>query len=271
MLRLHDDGLVRRATMARTAFGQPLYTVEIYVVDGWLIDSGPPATSQEIVRFARELNLCGVANTHHHEDHAGGDAALCTLGLIPRAPTLTIPLLAKPYRREFYRRLVWGQPEPVHAVDMGEYLETEQHRFQVIPTPGHCPDHVCLLERSEGWLFSGDLFLGEHVKYLRADEDACVTLDSLRRVMMLDFDTLFCSHAGRVADAKAALCRKIDYWEDIQGRACDLRRAGQPLEAIRDQLLGPEGWMTTFTRGHFSKLNLLRSLIHTSETSPHTM
>jgi hypothetical protein len=32
------------------------------------------------------------------------------------------------------------------------------------------------------------------------------------------------------------------------------------LEVVCDKVLGPEGWMTTFTRGHFSKLNLLRSL-----------
>ncbi len=39
---------------------------------------------------------------------------------------------------------------------------------------------------------------------------------------------------------------------------------GRPLEATRDRVLGPEGWMTTFTRGHFSKLNLLRSLVEST-------
>jgi glyoxylase-like metal-dependent hydrolase (beta-lactamase superfamily II) len=258
--------------MARAPFGQPLYTVEIYVVDGWLIDSGPPATSGELVRFANERGLHGVANTHHHEDHAGGDAALHrTLAFVPRAPALALPLLATPPRLEFYRWLIWGQPEPVQAENMGEFFETEQHRFQVIPTSGHCPDHVCLLEANAGWLFSGDLFIAERVKYLRSDDDARLTLDSLRHVLTLDFDTLFCSHAGSVKDGKAALRRKIDWWENIQGRARDLHQAGQPLESIRDQLLGLEGWMTLFTRGHFSKLNLLRSLVGVSRTNPHVV
>ena len=79
--------------------------------------------------------------------------------------------------------------------------------------------------------------------------------------------TLFCSHAGIVQDGKAALRRKVDYWEDLQGRARDLLRAGQSLESIRDQLLGPESWITAATRGHFSKLNLIRSLVRESETS----
>ena len=254
--------------MARTAFGQPLYTVKIYVVDDWLIDCGPPATGSEIVCLARERRLRGVANTHHHEDHAGGDAALhSALGLVPKVPALAISPLATPPKLEFYRWLVWGQPAPVQADPMGEIFETGQHRFSVVPTPGHCLDHVCLLESGAGWLFSGDLFIGERVKYLRADEDALVTLDSLRHVLALDFDTLFCSHAGIVQDGKAALRRKIDYWENVQGRTRDLLRAGQSLESIRDQLLGSESWMTTATRRHFSKLNLIRSLTRELETS----
>ncbi len=56
MLKLHDDEPVTRGTRARTALGRPLF-VQIYVVDGWLIDCGPPATGGEIVRFARERNL----------------------------------------------------------------------------------------------------------------------------------------------------------------------------------------------------------------------
>jgi len=268
MLKLRDDGPATCATMARTALGQPLYTVKVYVVDGWLVDCGPPATSGEIVRLARERGLCGVANTHHHEDHAGGDAALHrALGFVPQAPALAVPILAAPPKLEFYRRLVWGQPAPAQAEAMGETFETEQHRFTVIPTPGHCPDHACLLEPELGWLFSGDLFIAERVKFLRADEDAQLTLDSLRRVLALDFGTLFCAHAGIVREGKAALRRKIDYWENVQGRARDLLRAGQSLGSVRDQLLGSESWMTVATRGHFSKLNLLRSLVRESETS----
>lgn len=261
MLKLRDGGPVMRATMARTVLGRPLYTVEVYVVDGWLVDCGPPATSGEIVRFARERGLCGVVNTHHHEDHAGGDAALRrVLSFVPRAPALAVPILAAPPRLELYRWLVWGQPGPAQVEPIGGRFETERHCFEVIPTPGHCPDHICFLETDDGWLFSGDLFVAERIKYLRADEDAQRTLDSLRRVLMLDFHIMFCSHAGIVPDGRAALRRKIEYWEDVQGRAQDLLQAGHSLESIRDQVLGPEGWMTAFTRGHFSKLNLVRSL-----------
>ena len=264
MLKLHDHGPVTHLTMARTAFGKPLFTVEIYWVDGWLIDTGPPATSAEIVRFSLERRqvMRGFANTHQHEDHAGGDAALHqALGLVPRAPELALPILAAPPRLELYRWLIWGQLAPVRAEPIGEWLEMEHHRFQVIPTPGHCPDHICLLEPDEGWLFSGDMFIGERIRYLRADEDTQAELASLRHVLTLDFDTLFCSHAGVLPDGKSALRRKQDYWENLQGRAREMRLAGMPLVTVRDHLLGPEGRMAPLTRGHFSKLNLIKSLV----------
>lgn len=248
--------------MARTILGRPIYTVEIYVVDGWLIDCGPPATSGEIVRFARERELRGVVNTHHHEDHAGGDAALYReLGWIPQAPALAVPILAAPPRLEFYRRLAWGQPAPVQARALGDRVETGRHQFEVIPTPGHCPDHICLLESNEGWLFSGDLFIAERAKYMRADEDMPLLLDSLRRIATLGFDTLICSHAGIVQDGPAAIRRKIDFWENIQGRAQTLLGEGKPLHVIRDKLLGPENQMAFITRGHFSKFNLIKAMV----------
>jgi glyoxylase-like metal-dependent hydrolase (beta-lactamase superfamily II) len=50
----------------------------------------------------------------------------------------------------------------------------------VIPTPGHSEDHICLFEPNEGWLFSGDLFISERVKYMREDENVYSLLDSLK-------------------------------------------------------------------------------------------
>ena len=43
--------------------------------------------------------------------------------------------------------------------------------FQVIYTPGHSPDHICLFEHKHGWLFTGDLFVGGMDRALRVDYD----------------------------------------------------------------------------------------------------
>jgi len=262
MLRSTEYGPITRIHLARTAFGRPLYTVEAYLVDGLLIDTGCPATGPELVAWCRGRNVRQVVNTHHHEDHSGGDSALQgALGLPIAAPPEALPILADFYRLQLYRRVIWGRPGSVAAEPLGGVVETDRYRFEVIPTPGHCPDHVCLFEREQGWLFSGDLFIHERVRYLRADEDALGTLESLRRVLALRPRLLVCSHAGLVEDGCGAIEHKIAYWERLAEQARALRQEGLLLREVTDRLLGTEGLMTHLTRGHFAKVHLIRSLL----------
>ncbi len=262
MLHSTNHGPITRIHLARTFLGRALYTVNAYLVDGLLIDTGCPGTARELVAWCRGKGVQRVVNTHHHEDHAGGDGRLQReLGVPIAAPPKAVPILAHFPRLEFYRWLVWGQPGNVSIEPLGEVVETGRYRFQVIPTPGHCPDHICLFEPQEGWLFSGDLFIHERVRYLRADEDALTTLDSLRRVVALRPRLLICSHAGLVEDACGAIERKIAYWEEVAEQARALREQGLSLREVTERLLGPEGPMSRITRGHFAKVNLIRSLL----------
>jgi glyoxylase-like metal-dependent hydrolase (beta-lactamase superfamily II) len=262
MLEATIHGPITRVHLARTVLGRPLYTVEAYLVDGLLIDSGCPATASELVAWCEGRNVRQVVNTHHHEDHSGGDGALqAALGLRIAAPAGAIPILADSPRLQLYRRIVWGQPGDVGVQPLGDVVETDHYRFEVIPTPGHCPDHVCLFEREQGWLFSGDLYVHERVRYLRIDEDAVSSLESLRRVLALRPRLLVCSHAGLVEDGCGAIARKIAHWEGLAEQARALRRQGLPLREVTDRLLGPEDMMARFTRGHFTKINLIRSLL----------
>jgi glyoxylase-like metal-dependent hydrolase (beta-lactamase superfamily II) len=262
MLKATPHGSITRIHLARTLLGRPLYTVEAYLVDGLLIDSGCPATASELVAWCRGRDVCQVVNTHHHEDHSGGDGALqAALGLPIAAPAEAIPILADFPRLQLYRWIVWGQPGDVAVQPLGDVVETDRYRFEVIPTPGHCPDHVCLFEQEHGWLFSGDLYVHERVRYLRADEDALHSLESLRRVLALRPRLLVCSHAGLVEGACAAIERKIAYWEGLAEQARALCREGLSLREATDRLLGPEDMMARFTQGHFAKINLIRSLL----------
>jgi glyoxylase-like metal-dependent hydrolase (beta-lactamase superfamily II) len=262
MLRSTEYGPITRIHLARTFFGRPLYTVEAYLVDGLLIDTGCPATASELTAWCRERGVRQIVNTHHHEDHSGGNRALQkVLGLPVAAPPEAIPILADFPRLQFYRRVIWGQPGNVTAEPLGKVVETGRYRFEVIPTPGHCPEHVCLFEREQGWLFSGDLFIHERVRYLRDDEDARGTLESLRRALALRPRLLICSYAGMIEDACAAIERKIAYWEGLAEQAQALQHQGFSLREVSDRLLGREGLMTRATGGHFAKINLIRSLL----------
>ena len=264
MFQVTEHGPVTRLHMARTFFGRALSTVSAYWVDGLLIDTGCPGTARQMLAWCRTRPIRQAVNTHHHEDHAGGNALLQrVLGLPIAAPPDAVPTLAHFPRLQFYRRLAWGQPGDVTVEPLGKVVETDRYRFEVIPTPGHSPDHVCFFEPRQGWLFSGDLFLHERVRYLRADEDIGATMESLREVLKLAPRTLFCAHAGMVESAADAIRRKIAHLEGLAREAQALHRQGLPVEEISRRLLGPETWVTRITGGHFSKTNLVRALLLT--------
>lgn len=73
---------------------------------------------------------------------------------------------------------------------------------------------------------------------------------------------LICSHTGFVEDGHTAIERKITYWEDLLEQVRPLRENGLPTEAIPQALLGPEGLAIRVSRGHFSKRNLISSLLN---------
>jgi glyoxylase-like metal-dependent hydrolase (beta-lactamase superfamily II) len=262
MLATRQHGPVTEIRLARQIWGRMYKDVCAYHVGATLIDSGPPATAGEIRRWAQTHPVQTVVNTHHHEDHVGGNAALfAALGVEPLAPAAALAALNSPPRIPLYCRVVWGSPRPVQAQALGPVLELDEYCFRVIPTPGHSPDHVCLYEPQRKWLFGGDVFVHERVKYIRRSEDIGLILESLHRLLSLDFDTLFCGHAGVIYEAHAAIERKIAWWTTIRQQVIELHDQGVSLPAIRDQVLGPEGVLTQISRGEFSKLNLVRSLI----------
>ena len=51
MLQVTRHGPISRIVLARAFFGRALYTVAIYLVDGLLIDSGPPVTARQLGRW----------------------------------------------------------------------------------------------------------------------------------------------------------------------------------------------------------------------------
>lgn len=268
MLKITTYGDVTRFDLGRTLAGRGRYWTTAYLVDGLLVDTGCTFSAPELVDALAEIHLTGIVNTHTHEDHIGANGPLQRRydGLEIRAHPLALPVLADPRGQQplhLYRRVMWGWPEPSQAqsVSDGEVIGTEHHRFQVIYTPGHSLDHICLYEPERGWLFSGDLFVGGRDRALRAGYDIWEIISSLKRIAALPATKLFPGSARVRDDPTAELTAKIAYLEELGERVLALHRQGRSVRGIIRALLGGPMLIEFITLGHFSRRRLVLSYL----------
>lgn len=241
--------------------GSPLMSVLFYVVDGLVIDSGQSHMAGVIAGLLEKKDLKCVVLTHHHEDHSGNAALISHLRNIP---VLGHPLTAEKLKTGFtirpYQRIVWGKARPVEVSALPEIIETDQFAFTPIHTPGHSKDHTVFFEKNHGWLFSGDLYIGERIKFFRSDERFDDQLTSLRKVLELDFEILFCGHNPSLADGKLKIQNKLQYFEDLYGNIKRLIEKGFSEKAVIKALDRKDDRRVKWvTMGNASFANMLRS------------
>lgn len=247
--------------MSRTIMGKPLRATYSFFIDGLVIDGGSPYFKEHLYRIHNSYQPNQTIFTHCHEDHAGNVDLFNQLDITPYVHEKAISYLSGPPSIPFYRRFVWGKPATGRCQEVSEHIKTEKHTFQVIPTPGHSPDHLCLFEEREGWLFTGDLYVGERVYYLYESENLTEIKKSLEKLSTLNFSTLFCSHRGPVVKGPETLVRKLAYIENLQEKALQMKKNGYHIKQITKKLLGGEDYMYIISRGQFSKTAFVKALI----------
>lgn len=274
MLKITHFDEITRFDLARTLPIRWRYWTTAYLVDGMLVDSGCAHSAPELLMALSDTPLTCITNTHTHEDHIGanGDLQAQRPGLAIFAHPLALPVLADPrgmQRQQLYRRVFWGWPKPSIGKPLsdGETLETEHYRFQVIYTPGHSPDHICLYEPEQGWLFTGDLFVGGKERALRAGYDIWQIIASLKRIAGLPARRLFPGSAQVRENPKQELASKINYLEDLGGRVLELHRKGWGIRAIVRAVCGGPMQIEWITLGHFTRRCLVLSYLGMNEDS----
>ena len=262
-LYIKPEGPVQSIRMTSRFFGLPIYKVHAFFVDGLLIDTGFAYGRERFLKLCDELHPETVVNTHHHEDHTGNNFWIREkYGLLPLAHPKTFFYLQEPSQWiPWYRRLVWGCPHPSETGELDSRIQTRNFEFRVIPTPGHSDDHICLYEPNEGWLFSGDLFISEQVKYFRKDEDVDSMIDSLKRVAALGPKKMFCAFSGSIDNPLEAIQKKIGYMMNLQQKVKEMFDHGLSLREIQWRLLGRGDPMSLFTAGDICKRNLINAFI----------
>ena len=169
-----------------------------------VIDPGPDDTGHlEAIRAAAgERGGIGlVLLTHGHGDHADG------------AERLGI--------------------EVVRPGDGEEHLG-----LRAVATPGHAPDHVCLMT-TDGVCFSGDLVLGAGSTFVPPDGGSLAAyMDSLRRMQQETIELIAPGHGPWITDPAAKLAEYIEHREMRERRLLAALARG---ERSRDALLA-EAW-----------------------------
>jgi len=163
-----------------------------------LIDAGV-GNAEHVEALAQALNgapLVRVLITHWHPDHVKGLPAL---------------------------RDRWGGLVVVEAA--GEPVPAGDGELEIIPTPGHSPDHLCFFDREAGDLYCGDLARtgGTIVIPARKGGDLRAYLASLRLVRELEPRRLLPGHGPIVEDPAALIDEYIAHRQ---------KREQQILQAI---------------------------------------
>lgn len=170
-----------------------------YLAAGWVVDPGPGDERHlDAVLAAAGGRIDGIVLTHSHHDHSEGAAPLAE-----RAGGVQV---ASP-----------GEGEEVGP-------------FTALATPGHAPDHVCLLLGRT--CFTGDTVLGRGSVFIAPGEGSLSAyLHSLRRLAELDLEVLCPGHGPYVWDPRAKLEEYLSHRLDRERALVAALEAGARTES----------------------------------------
>ncbi|MEL6650189.1 MAG: MBL fold metallo-hydrolase [Bacteroidota bacterium] len=237
--------------------------VNCYLIDGLLIDTSMRHARGELEEFLLRRTLRQCVLTHHHEDHSGNaDYLQKRFGVPIFGAPMTKSILAEGVPVLPYQRLFFGKPEIAHLHKMEDMLSTDHYSFQMIPSPGHARDHQCLYEPDEGWLFAGDIYLNDKIKVFKSLESVSQQIRTIKRLLTLDFDVLFCAHNPRLQNGKQHLANKLAYLQDFEGQVQRSAKQGKSYRQIAKELDMREKWsFRLLSGGDVSLKNMIQSVL----------
>lgn len=181
-----------------------------------------------------------VLNSHTHYDHIGGNYQFETIYgrdteyTAGRAMGSTPDAVAGFLREGWVWKELPSTFDPARYrsrpfaitryVDEGDVIEIGGRRLEIINTPGHAPDSICLLDRENRLLFTGDTFYLAPLYTHLEGSDFDAYADSARRLAGLvdDIDAALTSHNVPKVDA-SYMTRMHDAFTAIEaGTATDV-------------------------------------------------
>jgi glyoxylase-like metal-dependent hydrolase (beta-lactamase superfamily II) len=103
----------------------------------------------------------------------------------------------------------------------GDTVALGNRTLQIIATPGHAPDSICLLDRAHGLLFTGDTYYNAHIYIFGAGADAVAYGVSVQRLAALapNLKLVLPAHNEPIAQPSVLPALAAAYQAVLQGKA----------------------------------------------------
>ena len=239
-----------------------------------IIDPGPNITSHfnNIIQAIGNSQLTHIILTHSHQDH-------CALAI-----RLAIELNAEIYmfgtpKQSNYDLLknICDPSNPLKFIDKidkniiiqkvldGDKIFNTEWSFEVIFTPGHWFDHICLAWEQTSIIFSGDHVMGwSSTVIVPPLGNMSDFIESLKKTLIRKENTFFPTHGEPIRDAKSHIQSQLNHRNN---------REKQILTLIKKTAYTPDELVPLIYKNLISELrepavqNVFATLIHLSAKS----
>lgn len=198
--------------------GKPPNMINIYLIDGILVDAGTPQARKRIFRELGDRVPTAHLVTHAHPDHYGSSHAVCEkygIPLLTGANDADAIEESGPEAADtFIARNILSKmpPPPAHPVDTRLNEGDKVCSFEVIDTPGHSRGHIALWRAGDRTLVLADVLFnlnpltmktGLREPPLMLTLDPAQNRDSARKVAELEPELVLFGHGPVLRSSEA--------------------------------------------------------------------
>jgi hydroxyacylglutathione hydrolase len=201
-----------------------------------IIDPGSdnPAHLDRLTRVAAEADQAAIVITHDHPDHSTGAAELAErtgARVVAGADIYAANGTVSAGRRS---ARVGDAPDAAR-------IQTDHGDLEIIPTPGHTPDHIALHWPAASAIFCGDLMMGgiDTAVVAAPEGDLADYLASLELLRSLRPKVIYPAHGPAFTTPVEALDRYVRHREDRLAQVeAGVNAGARDVKSLTDHIYG---------------------------------